>query len=486
MVKLTPRRKQLLVAIGWRIHHYGVCKVADLLGDIGISHLALFDHLEPLKKMNFVEFEGKARNLSSNSEIILTSLGQRKFEEILNESNASLNEPLNEVLEKIVYRYMIPPRGRTKQKTLQDTTLEISPDAKITKKILAIMHKLFSKNITEPIITSLTMYSDIDQLLYELKKQKNPLFTKISRVWLNLEIRVGRLAGIAIPVALKGMLPYYKLLDVLRTSWAWPAIVSSNSIRRYKVEANSLGLVSIKGKGDVVISTKPSTSYILQWLADKTYSIFENSISPNPKLALLLYRESFNLPSENEIFEPGTSNRLEELLVTKEILGSDSYQELISRTFSILKQIRAIIPLEDNERLIPYGYLRIIESTEDLKQKFKLLMDRSKEGNIYSDILLAIQSKPGITLYELMKQFKGLPPKTLETILDDLQNQSLVVSAVLPGRTPSYYTFLQVPYIYSSKMNNITNEINTVIRYYTTFILSKIPNTPHSSFNRVI
>ena len=479
--RITPRKRQILAAIFWRKKHFGECRVYDLLGDIGIAHATLFDHLEHLKNLGLVSFsKNKARNLSHIDHIDLTPKGEKFIEEILAKYEINLSSPVSEIIQKITQK---ATRKFTQSlEGISESRVTILTSAGITGKLSRVIHELFERNLTEPVATSLAMYSDIDQLLYDLKRSDKELFKTICRGWLNLEIREGRIASVSIPVAIRGSMPVSALRTLLRSTWSWPEIASTRSLQRYEIEASSMGLINIDK--NLVSSTKPTTSYLLEWLASKTYSIFENIPSPNPKAALIVYKEVFNFPTEEEILNPELSNvGLEWLDLTRSYLGATDYEYVITKTLNILKEkVGAIITYED--RLIPYGYSRIIKETPDLEKRLKRLLKLAREGDILSEILILVHAHPGITLRELKEKLQksgyNLQLREVEEILNNLQKMGLVIVAVQPGNITLHYTFLHVPYILPQKTSDSriddksVKDANIVVRNYIVYVLSTV------------
>ena len=474
----------MLATIYWRKKNFGECKVYDLLGDIGIAHMTLFDHLNALKQFGLVSFSKPARNLSSSDQIDLTSKGEEAIEKLFLKYNINFSQPLPTIFQRISELW---------QEKIDDlkTIFKIPSSAgvsyRVGGKLSKIMHELFKRNITEPVATSLAMYSDIDQLLYELKKKDKKLFDNVCRGWLNLEIRMGRLASISIPVAIRNSLRLSTLQTLLYSSWLWPKVASGMSFRRYVDEATSLGLISLNKTLGIALSTKPTTSYILEWLAFKTHDNFENVPSPNPKVALLIYKETFNFPTEEEIRNPEISSiELDWLSLAREILGTVDYETIINKTLGLLKEKVGVIT-EFEGRLIPYGYSRVIEEVQDLKTRLGILLKYAEEGNILSKILLLIHANPGITTKQIMDNLQRdkiiLDKYEVENAINSLQGGGLVIAGTQPGDVTVYYSFLHVPYITpyrGSKLDipeKCIKDLNTVIRTYIVHVLSVVRKT---------
>ncbi|RLI75491.1 hypothetical protein DRO97_03160, partial [Archaeoglobales archaeon] len=475
---LRMRKRQILAAIYWRREHFKECKVYDILGDLGIAHATLFDHLEDLKTLNLISFDkSKARNLNHSDYLNLTIKGENIVNKLFDKYNIKITMSLSEILKRVAQK----PVQKKFKEDLSDFGLERIPIPTLSGysgKLSEVMRKIVEKNLTEPVSTSLAMYSDIDQLLYDLKKNNNELFKTISRGWLNLEIRQGRIASISIPVAIRNNMYVSRLRKLLQTTWAWPEIASSRSWKRYEIEASSMGLIDIQK--DLVSSTKPTTSYLLEWLAKKTYNIFENIPSPNPKAALIVYKEAFNFPTEDEILAPENSSiRLDWLDLTRDRLGRTDYEQIITKTLNILKEkIGAIISFGD--RLIPYGYSRIIKEVPDVKNRLKTLLNLAKEGDLTSNILLLVHAHPSITAKELKDKLDKegciVDIQQVEEVLNYLQKMGLVIIGVLPGNVACYYTFLHVPYIIPkrSSNDNSVKDANAVVRNYIVYVLSTV------------
>jgi DNA-binding MarR family transcriptional regulator len=118
---LTLRQSQVLTLAAQKIKHYGYVKVYDLLGDTGVGHTTLADHLSALQRDGYIkapiDSEGKerlARNLSSYDTIVLTETGKKFAQEIMNFARASYKESPSCVNVEFVVMLSIPVPATTR------------------------------------------------------------------------------------------------------------------------------------------------------------------------------------------------------------------------------------------------------------------------------------------------------------------------------------------------------------------------------------
>ena len=63
MYELTWRQAQALLSIYWRSKNYGKVMVKDLVGDLGVAFVTLFDHLKALRDKGLIVLPREPRNL---------------------------------------------------------------------------------------------------------------------------------------------------------------------------------------------------------------------------------------------------------------------------------------------------------------------------------------------------------------------------------------------------------------------------------------
>ena len=105
---LSLRQCQVLVDAVQKIHNYGYCKVSDLLGDTGVGHATLFDHIKALQDKGFmqtpVDSQGNhrlPRNFSAPDQVFVTAPGNTLALDILAFIGATIDEQASSVFSKI-------------------------------------------------------------------------------------------------------------------------------------------------------------------------------------------------------------------------------------------------------------------------------------------------------------------------------------------------------------------------------------------------
>jgi len=477
---LTKRRCQVLASIYRRIKMFGKCQVYDLLGDLGIAHGTLFDHLQGLKNAGLVSFSKEfARNLNVNDRIELTSRGEELVKFLIKNYDLDITQPISTIHEKI--ENIWAQKLNDLRSDLKRLNMEVYHEIKNSSvsKLSKVIHELFERNVTEPITTSLAMYSDIDQCLHEWKKSEDKsLFERICRGWLNLEIRVGRITGMVIPVALRGRMEQSYLKRLLESTWAWPKIVRSTTFKRYIDEARSLGLLNLVKRE--LVSTKLTESYVLEWLASRVYRNYENIITSNPNVSLLIYRESFKFPREEDIMYPEHSDiELEWLNIARDTLKQD-YEDIVGKALKILKDKTGLL-IEFKDRLIPYGYSKIMENIEDIRERLRILLRSADEGYLHPKILLLVHANPGITIGEIKKKMQIDDLKKAIELIEDLQKAGFIITGSYNEEYTRVYSFLHIPYVRISEKR--FEEANAIIRTYIVQVLSDFNKSLRSDIN---
>jgi hypothetical protein len=466
---LTLRQSQVLTLVAQKIKNFGYVEVYDLLGDTGVGHTTLADHLSALQRDGYIRIpdaDGKerlARNLSSHDKIELTEIGRNFAQEIMNSVKASYKETASGVFEKLKKEY----QPKWFQQNLFGTK---------NTSFAKAFEELVEKNPSEPVLTTISMYNELDSRLSLIRKNNLDEYIELSRAKLNLEIRNGRLASIAVPIVIRNRTKLSSIKKMLSDSWSWTGSVSSTSIRRYWDEARALGLIQVVGNS--VQSLKSNAIDTIAWLAKKTHYTFINTIPTAPKCSLVLFRESFRLPTEADLFDPNKSDKhLEWLQFIYESMGDKSdYVDAVGEALEIIKD-RTNLVQEYEGSIVPTTLIRKISSEPELKTVFDtMLKDRD---TITSQILTAVAAKPSISIRELRadinREGRHNQEDFDETIFE-LASKNLIhlaTSRSAERESTKLFSFIHVPYLYSSKAQEI-KETNAVLRGMNPYLLQQV------------
>lgn len=473
---LTLRQAQALTCIAYRKHTINLVKVSNLITDMGVAFATLADHLAALKDKGFIQTQEKfTRNLDFSDLIILTETGDALAGQFMQKIKSEYgNDTIQAIFEKLKDKFDPP------QKT--PTSYEVDFDFNIVNTRTTSFAKAFKKlvidNPAEPVLTCIDMYTDLDTQLSAmyLTEEGKKKYMLLSRALLNLEIRNGRLASIAIPAAVRGTSTIDELNNVLAGSWSWLGTVASRSYRRYWQEAAYLGLVQFNGAS--ISSIAPSPVDTLRLLADKTNFTFINTIPVSPKSALVLYRESFEFPTEDDLFHPEESSlQLKWLNTIREGMNDhEAYKSTVSEGLRILKDDANLIK-DYKGFLIPTSLYRRINSAKDLQPMFDSIMEH-QDSNL-ANILIAINQKPAITTYELWNDMNKSPNKKNKMSLSDVWNMvSLLIPENLVQATSSHsvskentslFSFLHLPVLEQKDLNR--KKTNAVLRNIKPYLL---------------
>lgn len=469
---LTLRQSQALVSVYQRTLSLGNVKIADLLADMGVAHATLADHLSALQRRWYIQTpkdengnQRPPRNLSSQDRITITEKGKRTAKTVMKAVDVS-------------YKDYAPGAFFTRlKKSYEPKWFQLNLFGTKNSSFAKAFEELINKNPSEPVLTTIVMYTDLDSQLSLMRLRDKEEYVVLSRAKLNLEIRNGRLASIAIPTAIRNRTKLTSLKQLLRNSWSWTGAVSSTSKRRYWDEATSLGLIQIVGNS--VQSLKPNTTDTINWLAKKTHFTFINTIPTAPKCALVLFREAFRLPSEEDLLDPRNADNLEWLQFIWENMGDKSdYVEAVAEGLTILKDRTSLLQ-EFEGSIVPTTLIRKISSEPELALNFRTML---KEKNTKtSNILTAISAKPAISLAELRadlnkKAKNKFSKEDIEETIASLAGRNLVYLATSRSALKSstkLFSFIHVPYILSKKTND-TKEANAVLRGMNPFLLQQI------------
>jgi DNA-binding MarR family transcriptional regulator len=469
---LTLRQAQALTCIAYRKNIFGVVKVSDLIADMGVAFATLTDHLAALKKRDFIHTETAfTRNLDFSDVITLTKTGEAVAQRFMKKINASYgNDTMQIIFERLKSQF--EPKSKPNSGTQFD--LEFNKINTKTASFAKAFKKLVVENPAEPVLTSIAMYTDLDTQLSLMRLKDVEKYKLLSRARLNLEIRNGRLASIAIPAAIRGTARLEELYDILAGSWSWLGTVASRSNRRYWQEATYLGLIQFNGSS--IVSLSPSPVDTLRLLADKTNFTFINTIPVAPKSALVIYREAFEFPTEEDLFNPANSRLSLPWLnsIREDMNDKTSYRETIMEGIRVLRDDANILQMYKG-RLIPTSLYRRINSVTELKARFDTVMNH--QDTTLANILIAINQKPAITTWELCNDLNKYADHKIK--VEDVWN---LVSLLIPNNlvqatsghsvareNTSLFSFLHVPVLEQIDMNR--KKTNAVLRNIKPYLL---------------
>jgi hypothetical protein len=476
--KLTWRQKQTLFSVYWRIKNFGTATFSDVVGDIGVAFITMSEHLKSLQDKDVIVKGPKPPiNMNFDDKLELTEYGIKTANDELYKINSSINDSLDLIFDRLKSEY-------EKEGHVKSTGFNLNSNS-FSK---AYSNLIQNKNLTEPVITSIALYTELDSQLNFLRMDKvdkklNPVYSSLTQHKLNTIIRTGRLSSIAIPIMLRGQVPSSEVRNILEDSWTWLNTVQNKQIDRYMNEASSLGL--IKQNAGVLSSLKPSATDIIYWLATKTGDALINTTNPAPKASLLVYKESFNLPTVDQLLSPYNSN-LEWAQQIYDDTPKDVYINSVNEAIDILvNKAKVVDKLEDGDRLVPRTIYRQVNEGNDIKIAFDTILKFSDdEENTVATILLSIIANPGITIQGLHNKIKlstNIEAKQLESVIMSLTGKGLVhIARSLYSKdlnTVKLYAFSHIPHFENSSSSNdenIVGEANAVIKGMEPWILSSI------------
>jgi DNA-binding MarR family transcriptional regulator/hemoglobin-like flavoprotein len=467
---LTLRQSQVLVLTAQKTQNYGLCKFSDLLADTGVAHATLADHLAALQRDGYIQTpsdkdgnQRPPRNLSAPDPIQITEEGKKVAMGIVSSLNATYNELPSTIFEKLKKEY----EPKWIQRNLFGTK---------NTSFAKAFEELVERNPLEPVLTTISMYNELDTQLSIIRRRDLNEYVTLSRAKLNLEIRNGRLASIAIPIAIRNRTKLSSMKKMLCDSWSWAGTVSSVSTKRYWAEATSLGLVQVVGNS--VQSLKHNTIDTITWLARKTHFTFINTIPTAPKCSLVLFRESFRLPTEADLLDPNKSDKhLEWLQFIYDNMGDKSdYIDAVTEALSIIKDRTNLV--QDYEgSIVPTTLIRLISEEPELKTVFdKMLKDKH---TVTAQLLRAISAKPSISLAELKADIskEGRHSKEdIEETIYELASKNLIHMAnsrSASKESTKLFSFIHVPYLYSKRTND-AKEANALLRGMNPYLLQQV------------
>jgi DNA-binding MarR family transcriptional regulator len=470
---LTLRQAQALVSIAYRKNLFSVVRLSDLIGDMGVGFATLADHLEELHNQRYIltPQDRRPHNLRFSDEITLTEGGEIRANKIMEMIGASYKDDNPTVIfEKV--------KANFQPKTAKGLQVDLWLRPTKTASFAKAFEKLFNNNRSEPVLTSIAMYTDLDTQLSLIHNVDKDMYQLLSMAKLNLEIRNGRLASIAIPTAIRGTTQFSELGKVLTDSWSWMGTVSSRSVGRYWQEAMSIGLLQLNG--NLITSMKPTAVDTISWLASKTYFTFTNTIPVTPKCALVLFRESFNFPTREDLLNPQNASVDLPWLrsIWDDMADKRDYVATVEDGLKIVKDYANL--LQDwNGRIVPKTIVRRINAIPDVKVRFESIMKQASEFKA-AKILFAISARPGISMSELLTELnKGKTDKftidELWQIIDILAKNNLIHLAnnrFVTSDSTTLYSFIHMP-VFDSKMSGHA-ETNAVFKSMRPYFLQRI------------
>lgn len=470
--KLTFRQTEVLLSIYKRLQKYGFVHAGGIVTDSGVSIATVGNHLANLYEFGFIDQpeNKKLKYLNFNDKIILTPEGKTYAESHLTRIKATNDDSITTIYEKNKMQYQKRSDSRRKSGYNIDSK---SPFSKIFNEIMM-------ENKTEPVVTSLAMYSELDSQLAMLSKSGSNLYSKLSFSNLNTEIRSGRIASIAIPIALRGNIRQQELFKILGDGWSWPGTANVKSLYRYLGESTSLDL--IEKRGDTYFTKKPTTTDSITWLSSKVGSAFQNTISLNPKAALVVFRETFRYPTMEQLTDPRDSNSIWLNKIYERMTDKKEYTKVIKKGIDILENQARIVTLYEDEYLIPRTIIRRVESIPEIEEKFAFLMKNAKSGNLAAQILLTVTAHPGITtedLFDEMNKNNKLSATEdnaeIDRAIKYLSDVGLidVSRSYYPENSPlRLHAFTQIPHLESNFSNS--SEANAAIKGIQLSLLSTV------------
>jgi hypothetical protein len=457
--------------MSYRIKTFGFVTIGELISDLGVAFGTLANHLEMLQKHILIKTpdDNRPHNLDFSDKLTITPEGEtvaQKFLCLL-EANYEDYNPKS-LFGKL--RKFYEPKG-----------IQLDLYLNKTVSFAKAFEKIIAKNPTDPVLTSIAMYTDLDSQLSVLKSKDNKKYKLLSTAKLNLEIRNGRLASIAIPVALRApsSLRIIELLRILENSWSWMGTVDGRSLRRYWHEASHLGLMQLDG--ELIKSMKLAPVDTIEWLAEKTHYTFINSIPIAPKCSLVLFKESFSLPTEEDLFKPqNASVELPWLTdIWADMVDKRDYADTIKEGLRIVMEDANLLQKQGN-RIVPTTVIRRMRQNSEMKTRFVTMM--KNDSTRIAKILIAITSKPSVTIGELYTDLVSESPTTHKPSFEDvsqaisiLATENLVSyanSKSIKDASTRLYSFLHLPYIEFDKVHK--DETNAVLRGIKPYLLQLI------------
>jgi DNA-binding transcriptional ArsR family regulator len=477
MVKnLTWRRLEAICCMYWRIQNYSFVKYEELVGDMGVSFNTLPGHLIALKEMGLVDFPKDPKSQPFGMELKLTTEGIKVAVDTFLKINATKNTSLPTIQEQL--RNLLIKSTESKDALFGPVQLglNLARNSAFSK----TFNELIITNPTEPVLTSIAMYTELDGKLNAIKKSQNiaekKLYENLSKSQLNLEIRNARIASIGIPLAMRKQMTKQELDNILSESWVWQDLVDRKSLERYYQESMSTGLMQYDGQ--YVRSLKPSATDTINWLAQKTNWAFQNNLAYAPKANLVVYRESFKFPTAEELLNPELNDKLDWSAKIQQMSSNKStYKTQMLNSIEILKDKTGILEEFENH-LVPSTTLRRIKSNSEIEKEMSLFLKTQDE--LIPSILLIINAKPGITIFDLSNEIRSkagpfsISTNIIEDIIEDLTRKNLIYQARgrdINKKLTKLFSFTQIPYIDSNK------NANAYIKNYEPYILSEITST---------
>jgi len=465
---LTLRQAQALMSISYRLNVFGFVTLGELISDMGVAFATLANHLERLQKQGLITTPDNNRphNLAFQDKIQITPQGEitaQKFLAELELPNYNNCNPAS-IFEKLRNRF----------EKVQSVQLDLFLNSTTTASFAKAFEKIVAKNPTEPILTAIAMYTDLDSQLSLMKLRDRKKYKILSSAKLNIEVRNGRLASMAIPTALRApsSLKASDLWRILENSWSWMGTVDRRSRNRYWQEANSLGLM--QANGELLTSMKPTAIDTISWLANKTHFTFINTIPIAPKCSLVLFKESFNFPTLDDLYNPQNANLPWLSSIRENMQDKSDYIKTIKDGLRLVMDDVSLLQLI-GDRVIPSTVIRMMSTNSEMTDRFNTLM--KNDSTQVAKILIAISAKPGITVQDLYSELKNKSAYPLN--LDDVwQSISILAtnklvhyanSKSVESESTRLFSFIHLPYIDRGKGE--LDETNAVLRGIKPYLL---------------
>ena len=146
---LTWRQKQALISIYWRINNLGNATFSDVVGDMGVAFATMAGHLARLADKNLVLCRGKPINMTFSDELSLTDRGNIIAQEFLVRIGSSINDPIDTIFSELRSDYESVSH-------LPSSGFNLNSRSTFSK---AYNELIKNKNMTEPVITSIALYT---------------------------------------------------------------------------------------------------------------------------------------------------------------------------------------------------------------------------------------------------------------------------------------------------------------------------------------
>lgn len=185
----------------------------------------------------------------------------------------------------------------------------------------------------------------------------------------------------------------------------------------------------------------------------------------------MLFKEAFNLPTEDDLFNPHNSSVELPWLsdIKSDMVYKSDYVETVEIGLKIMMEDANLLQKEGN-RIIPTTFIRRMNENSEMRQRFTAMLNN--DDSRIAKILIAVTSKPALTVGELYKDLVDRAPATHKPSFDDVKQAISILatnnlisyanSKSVDDASTRLFSFLHLPYIVSS--NEHKGEINAVLR----------------------